>query len=77
MNLTNMTANFGRIFLLNKLPAIKSNPTFRRKTLDRVNPQKAAGPDNISGWMLKECADLQLVSMVNRGLLSKITAKHN
>ncbi|KAK3539575.1 hypothetical protein QTP70_010270 [Hemibagrus guttatus] len=28
-----------------------------RKTLCRVNPQKAAGPDNIPGRMLRECAE--------------------
>ncbi|KAI4879702.1 hypothetical protein NFI96_007538, partial [Prochilodus magdalenae] len=28
-----------------------------RKTLRRVNPRKAAGPDNIPGRVLKECAD--------------------
>ncbi|KAI4879698.1 hypothetical protein NFI96_007535 [Prochilodus magdalenae] len=28
-----------------------------RKTLCRVNPRKAAGPDNIPGRVLKECAD--------------------
>lgn len=29
----------------------------QRTTLRRVNIQKAAGPDNIPGWLLKECAD--------------------
>ncbi|KAK3537916.1 hypothetical protein QTP70_024569, partial [Hemibagrus guttatus] len=28
-----------------------------RKTLCRINPQKAAGPDNIPGRVLKECAE--------------------
>ncbi|KAK3525553.1 hypothetical protein QTP86_034852, partial [Hemibagrus guttatus] len=28
-----------------------------RKTLRRVNPRKAAGPDNISGRVLRECAE--------------------
>ncbi|KAI3373176.1 hypothetical protein L3Q82_006371 [Scortum barcoo] len=27
-----------------------------RRTLQRINPRKAAGPDNISGWVLKGCA---------------------
>lgn len=27
-----------------------------KTTLSRVSPHKAAGPDNISGWMLKDCA---------------------
>ncbi len=27
-----------------------------RKTLSRINPQKAAGPDNIPGRVLKDCA---------------------
>ncbi len=27
-----------------------------RKTLSRINPRKAAGPDNISGHVLKDCA---------------------
>ncbi|KAK3516391.1 hypothetical protein QTP70_010485 [Hemibagrus guttatus] len=33
-----------------------------RKTLCRVNPQKAAGPDNIPGRVLRECAE-QLVDV--------------
>jgi len=28
-----------------------------RKTLRRVNPRKAPGPDNIPGQVYKECAD--------------------
>ncbi|GAA6103465.1 uncharacterized protein LOC118803541, partial [Tachysurus ichikawai] len=28
-----------------------------RRSLCRVNPQKAAGPDNIPGRVLKECAE--------------------
>ncbi|KAI4902346.1 hypothetical protein NFI96_004702, partial [Prochilodus magdalenae] len=35
-----------------------------RKTLRRVNPQKAAGPDNIPASVLRECAD-QLTDVFN------------
>lgn len=28
-----------------------------KKTLLRINPRKAAGPDNIPGWVLKDCAE--------------------
>ncbi|KAK3548114.1 hypothetical protein QTP70_004889 [Hemibagrus guttatus] len=44
----------------------EDHPSFRgpgltkadvRKTLCRVNPRKAAGPDNIPGRVLRECAE--------------------
>ncbi|KAK3556718.1 hypothetical protein QTP70_015089, partial [Hemibagrus guttatus] len=28
-----------------------------RRTLKSINPRKAAGPDGVSGWVLKDCAD--------------------
>lgn len=31
-------------------------PAEVRRTLQRINPHKAAGPDNIPGWVLKGCA---------------------
>ncbi len=32
-------------------------PADVRKTLSRINPRKAAGPDNIPGRVLKDCAE--------------------
>ena len=59
---------FGRSEVLNTTPAEKSTPrpdeqilcldtADVRRTLRRVNTRKAAGPDNIPGRLLKECAD--------------------
>ncbi|KAL0202538.1 hypothetical protein M9458_000556, partial [Cirrhinus mrigala] len=45
-----------------KLPTLPNNqavclsPADVRKTLSRVNPRKAAGPDNIPGRVLRDCA---------------------
>lgn len=36
---------------------LSQNTTDVQKTLKKVNTRKAAGPDNIPGWVLKECAD--------------------
>ncbi len=36
--------------------ALYLSPADVRKTLSRINPRKAAGPDNISGRVLKDCA---------------------
>ncbi len=33
------------------------SPADVRKTLSRINPRKAAGPDNIPGRILKDCAE--------------------
>ncbi len=33
------------------------SPADVRKTLSRINPRKAAGPDNIPGHVLKDCAE--------------------
>ncbi len=33
------------------------SPVNVRKTLTRINPRKAAGPDNIPGRILKDCAE--------------------
>ncbi len=33
------------------------SPVDVRKTLSRVNPRKAAGPDNIPGRVLRDCAE--------------------
>lgn len=41
----------------NNVLAKKTNPTSIRKTLARVNPLIAAGPDTIPHQMLRECAD--------------------
>ncbi len=36
--------------------ALCLSPADVRKTLSRINPRKAAGPDNITGRVLKDCA---------------------
>ncbi len=36
--------------------ALCLSPADVRKTLSRINPRKAAGPDNIPGRILKDCA---------------------
>lgn len=36
-----------------------------RHTLRLVNPRKAAGPDDVPGWVLKDCTD-QLVGVLTR-----------
>ncbi len=36
--------------------ALCLSPADVRKTLSRINPRKAAGPDNIPGRVLKDCA---------------------
>ncbi len=36
--------------------ALCLSPADVRKTLSRINPQKAVGPDNIPGRVLKDCA---------------------
>ncbi len=40
-------------------PTVSSrlSPADVRKTLSRINPPKAAGPDNIPGRVLKDCAE--------------------
>ncbi|KAL0161079.1 hypothetical protein M9458_044804, partial [Cirrhinus mrigala] len=38
------------------MQALCLSPVDVRKTLSRVNPRKAAGPDNIPGHVLRECA---------------------
>ncbi len=43
------------------------SPADVRKTLSRINPRKAAGPDNIPGSVLKDCAE-QLTDVFNRYL---------
>ncbi|KAM4582719.1 uncharacterized protein V3H82_006706 [Fundulus diaphanus] len=58
---------FGRFEALNNTPAVKAVPHQEEevlcldaadvwKTLRRVNPRKAPGPENIPGRVLKECA---------------------
>ncbi len=37
--------------------ALCLSPADVRKTLSRINPRKAAGPDNIPGRVLKDCAE--------------------
>nr|XP_055074620.1 uncharacterized protein LOC129454148 [Misgurnus anguillicaudatus] len=37
--------------------ALHLDPADVRRTLSRVNPRKAAGPDNIPGRVLRDCAD--------------------
>ncbi len=37
--------------------ALCLSPADVRKTLSRINPRKAAGPDNIPGHVLKDCAE--------------------
>ncbi len=37
--------------------ALCLSPADVRKTLSRINPRKAAGPDNIPGCVLKDCAE--------------------
>ncbi len=37
--------------------ALCLSPADVRKTLSRINPRKAAGPDNIPGRILKDCAE--------------------
>ncbi len=39
------------------------SPVDVRKTLSRVNPRKAVGPDNIPGWVLRDCAEQLTYSM--------------
>ncbi len=66
--LNELNTYFGRFEALNNIPARKSvpqpdeevltlNTADVRRTLEKVNAQKAAGPDNIPGRVLKECAD--------------------
>ncbi len=47
--------------------ALCLSPADVRKTLSRINPRKAAGPDNIPGRVLKDCA-AQLTDVPNRYL---------
>ncbi len=47
--------------------ALCLSPADVRKTLSRINPRKAAGPDNIPGSVLKDCAE-QLTDVFNRYL---------
>ncbi len=37
--------------------ALCLSPANVRKSLSRINPRKAAGPDNIPGHVLKDCAE--------------------
>lgn len=37
--------------------ALRLDPADMRRTLSRVDPRKAAGPDNIPGRVLRDCAD--------------------
>lgn len=66
--LNELNKHFGRFEALNTTTARKSIPRLDeqplsldtaevRRTLRRVNTRKAAGPDNIPGRVLKECAD--------------------
>ncbi|KAK3514210.1 hypothetical protein QTP70_009469 [Hemibagrus guttatus] len=43
-----------------------------RKTLYRINPRKAAGPDNIPGRVLRECAEQLFTDIFNISLSSTI-----
>lgn len=45
--------------------AVRLETTAVLKALKKVNTLKAAGPDNIPGWLIKECAD-QLAPKLNR-----------
>ncbi len=47
--------------------ALCLSPADVRKTLSRINPRKAAGPDNIPGRILKDCAE-QLSDIFNTSL---------
>ncbi len=38
------------------------SPAGVRKTLSRINPRKAAGPDNIPGHVLKDCVEHRLLN---------------
>ncbi len=40
-----------------KIPTPPNDQVSIRKTLSRINPRKAAGPDNIPGHVLKDCAE--------------------
>ncbi|KAF7665898.1 hypothetical protein LDENG_00128220 [Lucifuga dentata] len=66
--LNELNKYFGQFEALNDAPVRKTIPhpgeqalsldvADVRGTLRRINTRKAAGPDNIPGWVLKECAD--------------------
>lgn len=54
-------------------------PSSMKRALTRVNPRKAAGPDNIPGWYLRDCAD-QLKDVFedifNTSLLQSVVPDH-
>ncbi|KAK3547969.1 hypothetical protein QTP70_001637 [Hemibagrus guttatus] len=52
-------------------PGALSHHSRREETLCRVNPQKAAGPDNIPGRVLRKCAE-QLADIFNISLSSVV-----
>lgn len=72
----------------NNMPVGKSTPTptyqllnlsavDTRKTLSRVSPRKAAGPDSIPGQVRRECADQLVDDLKNIFSLSLNQANHH
>ena len=73
--LSKLHNHFRRFEALNTTPARKSTPHADeqpscldifdvRRTLRRVNTWKAAGPNNIPGWVFKECVDEQFAHLL-------------
>ena len=55
-------------------PDIEDDPSWVKKLLDHLNPNKSSGPDDLSARMLKECrAEIAKVLACNQSLIQAVS----